>query len=43
MLLPVVEFLVKAGANVHANDDEALRYASASGHLPVVEFLKTPL
>ena len=35
------EFLVKVGADVHAKDDEALRFASESGHLPVVQVLVT--
>jgi ankyrin repeat protein len=34
----VVEML-KAGANVHAKDDEALWWASANGHLKVVKLL----
>jgi len=34
-----IELLIKAGANVHANDDEALRLASLYGHKDVVELL----
>ena len=34
-----VKFLLKAGANVHANDDEALRLASQNGHKDIVELL----
>ena len=30
---------MKAGANVHTAGDEALRWASSSGHTAVVEFL----
>ena len=36
----VVELLLAHGANVHANDDEALRQASAMGHDAVVEVLR---
>jgi hypothetical protein len=37
--LKVFKRLVKEGANIHANDDYALRCASANGHLGVVKFL----
>ena len=37
--LSVVKFLVASGANVHAVDDQALRFAYERGHLAVVEFL----
>jgi hypothetical protein len=32
--------LIKAGANIHANNDEALRWASENGHVEIVELLK---
>jgi ankyrin repeat protein len=38
--LAKVEFLLKNGANVHANYDRALLWASENGHLEVVELLK---
>ena len=31
-----IRLAIQAGDDVHFNDDQALRYASASGHLPVV-------
>jgi len=37
--LDVVECLIKNGANIHAQNDEALRYASENGHLAVVKLL----
>ena len=37
--LAVVKFLVSKGADIHANNDYALIYASQNGHLHVVEFL----
>jgi len=37
--LPVVQFLVEHGADVHADNDYALRWASNNGHLDVVKFL----
>ena len=40
--MPIAEAVtlaIQAGADVHAYDDEALRWASEKGHLPVVEFL----
>ena len=33
------KFLIKHGADIHANDDYALCYASANGHFEVVKFL----
>jgi len=36
----VVKVLLGAGADVHANYDEALRYASRKGHVEVVNLLK---
>ena len=36
----VVECLLKAGANVHAREDEALRWASYYNHVAVVKLLK---
>jgi len=35
----VVALLLKAGADVHAYNDEALREASSNGHLEVVALL----
>ena len=40
--MPIAEAIrvaIQAGADVHAFDDKALRFASAYGHLAVVEFL----
>ena len=40
--MPIAEAValaIQAGANDHANNDEALRWASRNGHLSVVEFL----
>ena len=39
--IEVVRELIRAGANVHAYDDLALRYASSNGHIEVVQLLKT--
>ena len=36
-----IRLAIQAGADVHAVDDQALRYASQDGHLPVVEVLVT--
>ena len=38
--LPVVEFLVARGADIHADNERALFRAAQVGHLPVVEFLR---
>ena len=38
-VVPVVEFLVSEGANIHAEYDRPLRHASSNGHLDVVKFL----
>jgi ankyrin repeat protein len=35
--LDLVRHLIKDGANIHANDDKALRYASSCGHLNLVK------
>ena len=35
----VVKYLVEHGADIHAYDDEALRWSAASGHLKVVKYL----
>jgi hypothetical protein len=35
----IVELLLEKGADVHANNDEALRWASENGHLEVVKLL----
>ena len=37
--LEIVKYLVDNGADVHANDDEALRWAASNGYLEVVEYL----
>ena len=37
--IEVVRELIRAGANVHARDDYALRYASKYGHIEVVREL----
>ena len=37
--LQVVKFLVENGADIHANDESALRHASKHGCLEVVKFL----
>ncbi len=37
--LDIVEYLISMGANVHAQDDRALREASGKGHLPIVKYL----
>ena len=35
----MVEFLIDHGANIHAQNDQALNYAALDGSVPVVEFL----
>ena len=37
--LDVIKDLVKEGADIHANDNEALRWAAENGHLDVVKYL----
>jgi len=37
--LQVIKELVEEGADIHANDDLALRWAAENGHLDVVKFL----
>ena len=37
--LDVVRYLVDHGANIHAKDDNSLRWASENGHLDVVKYL----
>ena len=38
--LEVVKYLIeKCGADVRANNDEAVRYASGNGHVEVVKYL----
>ena len=39
--LDVVRYLVERGADVHADDDEAMRWASRNGHLEVVKYLES--
>jgi len=36
-----MKLLVEKGANIHAVNDCALRWASARGHLEIIKFLKT--
>ena len=31
--------MIEHGANIHTNDDEALRWAAENGHLDVVKYL----
>ena len=38
--LEQVKKLVEDGANIHANNDEALRWASSKGRIEVVKYLK---
>ena len=35
----IVKVLLENGADVHANNDEALRYASQDGHVETVKIL----
>ena len=35
----IVELLLKAGANVHARNDEALIYAAGNGHKEIANIL----
>jgi ankyrin repeat protein len=37
--LDTVKYLISMGANVHANDDYALRWAVGNGHLDTVKYL----
>ena len=37
--LSVIKELIKEGANVHAGEDHALRWASKNGHLEIVKYL----
>ena len=37
--LETVKFFVRRGADIHTNNDSALRWASINGHLDVVKFL----
>ena len=37
--LDMVKFLVSQGANIHANNDEALYYASGNGDLEILKYL----
>lgn len=37
--LPIVRYLIRHGADIHHNDDEALRIASENGHLEIVKYL----
>jgi hypothetical protein len=38
--LEITKELIKLGADIHAYDDSALRWAADSGHLEVVKFLE---
>jgi len=37
--LEVVQFLIKSRADIHTDNDYALRWAAQNGHLEVVQFL----
>ena len=37
--LPVVQYLLEQGADIHARNDFALRLSAYYGHLPVVQYL----
>ncbi|AGF85728.1 repeat protein [Moumouvirus goulette] len=37
--LEIVQFLIESGANIHANNDIALKTASLNGHLEIVQYL----
>ena len=39
--LSEVKKIIKKGANVHVDDDDALRWAARNGHLEVVKYLKS--
>jgi hypothetical protein len=39
--LEVVKYLVSVGADIHADDDAAVRLTSENGHLEVVEYIKS--
>lgn len=38
----IVKFLIEQGADVHANDDQTLRWAASTGQLETVKFLLVP-
>ena len=40
-LLPVIKKLIEQGANVHADNDWAIRYAAYYGHLEMVKYLES--
>ena len=40
-LLPVVKKLIEQGANVHAGNDKAIKWAAQNGHLETVKYLKS--
>jgi ankyrin repeat protein len=35
----VVRYLLEHGANIHAYNDEALRYSALNGHLEMIHYL----
>jgi len=37
--LEVIEYLVSMGADIHANNDYAVRQASEKGHINIVKYL----
>ena len=39
--LDIVKYLVEQGADIHADDDYALRYAVTYDHLEIVDYLKS--
>ena len=38
--LDLIKDLISKGADIHAQDDEALRWASKHGHLEIVNYLE---
>ena len=37
--LNLVKYFISQGANIHINDDEALRYTADEGHIEIVKYL----
>ena len=40
-LLPVIKKLIEQGANIHADNDLAIRRAANNGHLETVRYLES--
>ena len=38
-ILPIIKKLIEQGANIHAEDDYAIRWAAWNGHLETVKYL----